>query len=50
MINGYNICRLDRSNGQIRGGVMCYIKETLCFKQCTDIHDDTYVIGLKLYR
>ncbi len=40
MINGYNLCRLDRSNGKMRGGVMCYIKENLCFKQNVDIHDD----------
>ena len=40
MINGYDFCRLDRTNGMTYGGVMCYIKENLSFKQNTDIHDD----------
>ena len=40
MINGYDFCRLDRANGMTHGGVMCYIKENLSFKQNTDIHDD----------
>ena len=40
MISGYNFCRLDRSNGMTHGGVLCYVKENLSFKQISDIHDD----------
>ena len=40
MISGYNFCCLDRSNGMTHGGVMCYVKDSLSFKQISDIHDD----------
>ena len=33
MICGYNFCRLDRSNEMTHGGVLCYVKENLSFKQ-----------------
>jgi hypothetical protein len=32
-INGYDICRLDRNNGMSHGGIVCYIKEGISFKQ-----------------
>lgn len=38
-INGYSIYRLDRQNEKSHGGVMCYVKDSLSFKQNIDLCD-----------
>ena len=39
-IDGYNAYRLDRQNGKIRGGVLCYVKNTILSKQNDDLYDN----------
>ena len=40
-INNYSICRLDRQNGKSHGGgIICYIKDGVSFRQNTDLHDN----------
>ena len=39
-IDGYCTYRLDRQNGKKRGGVLCYVKNSILSKQNNDLHDD----------
>ena len=39
-INGYNLCRLDRNNGITHGGILCYVREDISFKQNSNIMND----------
>lgn len=39
-INGYDICRLDRQNDKSHGGVICYVKEGVSFREITNFHDN----------
>ena len=36
-IDGYNTYRLDRQNGKIRGGVLCYVANSILSKQNEDL-------------
>ena len=38
-INGYITYRLDRQNGKIRGGVLCFVKDHMSSKLNVDIYD-----------
>ena len=38
-IDGYSVYRLDRQNGKIRGGVLCYVKDNIPSKQNVDLYD-----------
>ena len=38
-IDGYSTYRLDRQNGKIRGGVLCYVKDHMSSKLNVDIFD-----------
>ena len=39
-IDGYNMYRMDRSNGKLHGGLMCYIKDGIAFKQNINLLDN----------
>ena len=40
LIEGYDVCRLDRHNSQACGGVLCYIKCGIMFKEISDLRDN----------
>lgn len=37
-INNYSFCRLDRLNDKSHGGILCYVKDGISFKQNTDLY------------
>ncbi|XP_072039376.1 polycystin-1-like protein 2 [Amphiura filiformis] len=39
IIEGYNLCRLDRI-GMQHGGILCYVKDGVVFKEKSNLHDD----------
>ena len=39
-IDGYSVYRLDRQNGQNRGGVLCYVTDSVSSKHNVDLHDN----------
>ena len=39
-INGYNVCRLDRNNGESHGGIVCYVRNDISFKHNSDLNDN----------
>ncbi len=39
-IDGYNLCRLDRIFDMEHGGILCYVKDGIVFKERCDLHND----------
>ena len=39
-IEGYSVYRLDKQNGKNRGGVLCYVKDSVSSKQNVNLHDN----------